>query len=260
LAPTPPPANPVTAPPAEPQIAAVNADLIRHRIAQLASDQPCALVDGGVGDDGHVTVTALAGGPAAQALRQRVDGLSLPGAVHWHVQPVDESFCQALDVLRPIAPSFDPTAPRLGLTLVGGETRLYDGQRIRPQLVMPDFEGHLTVDYITHDGAVLHLYPQVADAAQHLAADPPRVFSPGESLHLGTVRPGHPPWEAGKPYGMDIIIAIAASQSLFTGPRPSNGEDAASYLRALEAAVQAARTRGDRLSASAITVDTLPPR
>jgi hypothetical protein len=55
-----------------------------------------------------------------------------------------------------------------------------------------------------------------------------------------------------------MIIAIASSQPLFERPRPNNAEDAAAYLRELQAAVEAARSRGARLVGSAITVDTLP--
>jgi eukaryotic-like serine/threonine-protein kinase len=252
----PPPATHSAAPPV--QLAAVNLDLIRNQLAQLASGQPCALVDGDIGHDGAVTLTGMAGASAASALRQGLAGLTIPGAVQWQVQSVDQSFCQALDVLHPITASFNPAAPRLGLTLAGGNTRLRDGEHIQPQLVMPDFRSHLVLDYIAHDGGVLHLYPQVADSGQNLRADPPRTFSPGELVNLGVVRPGHPAWEVGPPYGTDMIIAIASSQPLFARSRPSNGEDPAAYLRALDAAVAAARARGDQLAGSAITVDTLP--
>jgi eukaryotic-like serine/threonine-protein kinase len=256
VAATPPSANSIT-PPTATQVA-VNLDLIRNQVAQLASAQRCAIVDGDIGHDGAVTLTGMAGASAANALRQGLAGLTIPGAVQWQVQSVDQSFCQALNVLHPISPSFNPAAPRLGLTLAGGNTRLRDGEHILPQLVMPNFRSHLVLDYIAHDGGVLHLYPQVADPGQSLRADPPRTFSPGELVNLGVVRPGHPAWEVGPPYGTDMIIAIASSQPLFARSRPSNGEDPTAYLRALETAVAAARARGDQLAGNAITVDTLP--
>lgn len=252
------PTNATTTPRPAVKLAAADLGLIRDQVAQFASTKRCAIVDGDVGHDGTVTLTGLAGASAANALRQGLAGLTIPGAVQWQVQSVEPSFCQALDVLHPIAPSFNPDAPRLGLTLVGGNTRLRDGEHILPQLVMPNFPSHLVVDYIAHDGGVLHLYPQVADPSQSLAADPPRTFSPGAVVNLGIVRSGHPAWEAGPPYGTDMIIAIAASRPLFARARPTNGEDPTAYLHALEAAVQAARTRGDQLTGSAITVDTLP--
>jgi tRNA A-37 threonylcarbamoyl transferase component Bud32 len=255
-----PPASTAAAPSPQPQVAAVDLNLIRNQVAQLASAQQCATIDGDIRAGGAVTLTGLAGVTAANALRQGLAGLTIPGAVQWQVESVDQAFCPALDVLHPIAPSFDPGAMRLGLTLVGGNLRLRDGEHILPQLVMPNFPAHLVVDYIAHDGGVLHLYPQVADPSQHITADPSRVFLPGEPVNLGVVSPGHPAWEVGPPYGTDMIIAIASADPLFAHPRPANGEDTTTYLHALGNAVQAARSRGVEMTGSAIAVDTLPKR
>ena len=81
---------------------------------------------------------------------------------------------------------------------------------------------HLVVDYVGHDGTLLHLYPQVADPKEHMAADVPRVFQPFATVALGDPSPGHPAWEVGPPYGTDMIIAIASSQPLFERPRREN--------------------------------------
>ena len=84
------------------------------------------------------------------------------------------------------------------------------------------------------------------------------MFQPGETVDLGDPGPGHPAWEVGPPYGTDMIIAIASSQPLFDRPRPDNVESAADYLRELQAAVEAAKRRGVRLTGSAMAVDTIP--
>ncbi len=191
-------------------------------------------------------------------MRQGLGGITIPGAVDWRVHSVDPIFCPALDTLHPVAPAFGGAGPRLGLTLADGRTRLSDGAHILPRLVMPDFRGSLRVDYIGHDGTVLHLYPQVADPKQHMTADPPRVFQAGEVVNLGDAGPGHPAWEVAPPYGTDMIIAIASSQPLFDRPRPDNVETAAEYLPELQTAVESAQRRNARLTGSAITVDTLP--
>ena len=91
-----------------------------------------------------------------------------------------------------------------------------------------------------------------------MTADPARVFNAGEAVNLGATSPGHPAWEVGEPYGTDMIIAIASSQPVFDRPRPGNLEQASDYLRELQAAVDAARQRGVRLSGNAVLVDTLP--
>src|SRR6185437_12370879 len=99
----PPPAQAVTPPPS-PQVAAVNLDLIRRQLAQLATSQRCAAVDGDVRDGGAVTLTGLAGNSSADSLRQGLSGLTIPGSVEWQVQAVDQAFCPALDVVHPIMP------------------------------------------------------------------------------------------------------------------------------------------------------------
>jgi serine/threonine-protein kinase len=259
----PPPVGPTTenapqttAPPPGPT-ASAGLDIIRQQVAQLAAGQNCAVVNGGVQDSGNVTLSGLAGTSAADALRQALGGITIPGAVDWRVSSVDPVFCPALDTLHPIVPAFGASGPRLGLALADGKARLHDGERILPRLVMPDFRGYLRVDYVAHDGTLLHLYPQVADPKNGLTADPPRLYQPGETVKLGDPSPGHRPWEVGEPYGTDMIIGIASSQPLFDRLRPDNVEAAAQYLRELQAAVEAAQRRGVRLAGSGVTVDTV---
>ena len=105
--------------------------------------------------------------------------------------------------------------------------------KVRVRLIMPDFTGSAAVDYIAHDGAVQHLYPQLADPANGIAADPLRTYRTGRTDHLG-----HPSWLIGEPYGTDMIIAVASSQPLFDRPRPGNAETADVYLRDLQAAIE----------------------
>jgi serine/threonine-protein kinase len=263
-APVPPPSQTAQTPPSAPetpapsQVASAGLDTIRQQVAQVAVTQRCSVINGGVRDTGVVTLAGLASTAAADALRQGLGSLTIPGAVDWRVASVDPIFCPALDTLHPIVPAFGGSGPRLALTLADGQSRLRDGEHILPRLVMPDFRGSLRVDYVGHDGNVLHLYPQVADASQHMTADPPRVFTPGEAVNLGDPGPGHPAWEVGPPYGTDMIIAIASTQPLFERPRPGNVEPLASYMHDLQAAVSAAENRGARLTGSAMTVDTLP--
>jgi tRNA A-37 threonylcarbamoyl transferase component Bud32 len=255
--PTPTPPAPSPSPPAA-QLASAGLDTIRQQVAQLAASQNCALIDGGMRDGGNVTLNGVAGASAADALRQALAGLTIPGAVDWRVSSVDPIFCPVLETLHPIAPAFGASGPRLGLALADSKTRLADGEHILPRLVMPDFRGSLRVDYVGHDGNVQHLYPQLADPAQGITAtDPPRVFQAGETVNLGDPHPGHPAWEVGPPYGTDMIIAIASSQPLFDRPRRGNIEPEADYARDLRAAVDAAQRRGVRLAGSAITVDTV---
>ena len=250
--PSPPPTI-ATPPPAKEQLALAGLDAMRHQIAEWASSRRCAILQGDVRERGAVALSGFAGNSAVDGLRQGLAGIVPPGQIDWRVAGVDTAFCSTLDTLRAVVPGFGTTGPRLGLAMADGKARLHDGDLVRVQLVMPDFAGRLRVDYIVHDGSVQHLYPQLADPRNRIAADPPRTFSPGEPMNLG-----NPAWVVSEPYGTDMIIAVASSEPLFDKPRPSNAESAEVYLRDLRAAIENARHHGARLSGAAVTVDALP--
>jgi serine/threonine protein kinase len=249
---------PVVAPQPEPISSPAALDALRHRITQLVAAQRCAVVEGDLRADGGLTLKGLAGSGTSDELRAGLDAMAIPGALDWQVGRVDDPFCPALDILHPISRGFGAIGPKLTMDLVGGNTRLRDGDHIRPRLVMADFRGHLRADYIAHDGTVLHLYPQISDSKQGIAADQPHIFAPGEPLALGEVSQGHPAWEVAEPYGSDLIIAIVSAQPLFPRDRPNNVEKASDYLRDLRTAVDGALHRGVRMMGTALVVETLP--
>jgi serine/threonine protein kinase len=251
-----PPANPAqdAQPRPNQQLAIAGLDALRRRITQWVSSRSCALLQGNIADDGALALNGYAGNRSIEELRQGVTAFAPPGQIEWQVSDVDQVFCPALNVLRPITPGFAATGgPRLGLQMADGKTRLHDGEQIRMRLVMPDFPGRLQVDYLAHDGSVQHLYPQLADPRVGIAADPPRTFRAGEEINLG-----NPVWVIGEPYGMDMIIAVASSEPLFEHPRPSNAELADEYLRQLQAQLDKLRLQGDRLAGAAIAIEALP--
>nr|WP_275112944.1 serine/threonine-protein kinase [Rhodopila globiformis] len=247
-----PAASPVPERPAAP---VASPAMISEMFAQITATQRCAFIGGEVRGNGEAVLTGIAGPGAEQDIRRAVASRAVPGTIQWRVASAAAAFCPALDLLQSAAPPFGATGPHLSLTLVNGRTALRDGERIRPRLVMPGFAGYLRVDYITHDGNVQHLYPQVADA-NGTVADRIRLLSAGEQVGLGDPVPGQPGWEVGPPYGTDMIIAIASSQPLFTKPRPANVEPAAAYLPELDAAAQAVHG-GAKLTVNALLVQAL---
>jgi hypothetical protein len=172
------------------------------------------------------------------------------------VTQVGQIFCPWQDLLRPIAKTFGEGGDRMTIRLRDNPAWLEEDDYIRPQLTMADFPGEMRVDYLDRDGNVRHLYPQVAEPGEHLAGDPPRKFNAGEALNLGEPGPNNLGWQVSPPFGRDIIVAIASEDALFDQPRPSNVEKAADYLRDLKRAVDAARSRGVRLAATVMAVET----
>ena len=251
------PRNDAAAVPVEkPAAAAVSAAMIGDMFAQITATQRCALIGGSVRNNGETVLTGIAGPGAQDAVRQAVASHSVPGTVQWNVASADTVFCPALTLLQSVSSPFGSGEPGLALTLADNRTVLHDGDHIRPRLAMPGFAGYLRVDYIAHDGTVQHLYPQVADSTGAVA-DKVHVFVPGEKVSLGDPSAGQPGWEVAPPFGTDMIIAMASSQPLFTRPRSGNVEPAATYLRDMDAAVQAIREGGGKLVGNALLVDAL---
>jgi tRNA A-37 threonylcarbamoyl transferase component Bud32 len=261
----PPPPNPVPAPVPQPppapvvqpdnqQLAMAGLDALRRQLTQWVNNQGCSLLGGNVGDGGSVTLNGLAGNRSIEDLRQGLASFVAPGQIDWRVTGVDAAFCPALNALHPAIPTFGATGgPRLGLQMADGKTRLRDGEPVRVRLTMPDFASRLRVDYVSHDGAVQHLYPQIASPKEGITADPSRTYAPGEPVNLG-----HPSWVISEPYGTDMIIAVASSDPLFDRPRLANAEAADVYLRDLQSAIDMARNRGARLAGAAVTLEALP--
>ncbi len=218
-------------------------------LAEVLEHAPCAVVRIGRQADGAPDLAGVVGTAAEAALRvQAMDsaGGTVPA---WHVRAVAPVFCPALDLMRPFA-----LAPSgLGLTLAGGVTALRDGERIVPRIAAPEFPAVLRVDYFGHDGSVLHLTPTVAD--------PERVSAPGQVLTLGAGGTGPAAWEAGPPYGTDLIVAVASSVALaLPADAPADAaEPADRYLHDLAAAIAAAQQAGTRIAAAVLAVQTESP-
>jgi eukaryotic-like serine/threonine-protein kinase len=243
---------PTSAPPPMPvQTAANDIAALRRRITQSS----CMLAQATLQDSGGLAITGLAGIPSLAALRQDVpNGLD----VQWQIRGLDPAFCPALDVLRPVTPLAGLPSLGLALGLADDQTTLHDGDRILPHLTMADFAGELRVDYVGHDGSIVHLYPTLADTAHRVSAQTPHRFAPGEQISLGAGGPNKPEWEVGPPYGTDMIIAVASAAPLHVKVLHNAEDDGSIYLHDLGAALQEARQDGGKVTGTAILVETLP--
>ncbi len=252
----PPPTNPPVAVVPPPPTPAEMADLARRDIAGYLERLSCSLFDGDV-RDGLALLTGTGGKSAIDAIRQKIGGVNLGRpSPNPRVRQVDQVFCAWIDTLRPIAKTFGETGARLTLRLAGDPAWLPKDEYIRPRLTMGDFRGELHVDYIDREGNVQHLYPQLGDPKERLAADRPRTFEPGEQVTLGEPGPNNRGWQVDEPYGTDLIIAVMSEDALFDRPRTANVEKAVTYLADLKKAVEAAKARGARITATAMPIET----
>jgi serine/threonine-protein kinase len=246
---TPPTQTPLpVGPPPDPSVA------LRAEVAGFVARLPCSMFDGDV-RDGQVQVGGIAGRAAIDSLRQKLSAMGLGGAALRATQ-VDQAFCPWEDLLRPVARPFGDPGDGFSLRLPGDPPFLVKDEYIRPRLSMANFRGEMHVDYLDRQGNVQHLYPLLADPGQRVAGDAPHVFDPGEAISLGEPGPNNPGWQVDEPYGTDLIIAIASEDALFDRPRPGNIEKAAVYLRDLKRALESARSRGARVTATAMPLET----
>jgi serine/threonine-protein kinase len=229
---------------------------IRTEVAAVVAQLPCSVLGGDV-HEGAIQLTGIAGPAALENLRQKFTAMGLTNPEpSFRVTQVEARFCAWENFLRPIARTFGAGEDTLKLQLADDHAWLVNNEFIRPRVTMADFRGILRVDYLDREGNVQHLWPQVADPTQHLTGDRARRLEPGEVLNLGEPGPGNPGWQVAPPFGTDLIVAIASEDALFDHPRPGNVENAEVYLRELKRGVESARSRGARIAATVMPVET----
>ena len=241
------PVQPAAPPPPSPQELAM-AGL--GPVRQMLEHASCAATGAVVQDSGTLSVVGVAGTNEVATLRQATTGAAGAVPLDWQVQGINPVFCTALDAVRPAA-----LAPHgLRLFLADGRTALHDEAPILPRITMADFGGELRVDYLGHDGSVLHLFPMDADPANNFPSLPARHFNGGEQLALGDS--GY--LKVGPPFGTDMIVAVASGKRLLQQARKDYEENASTYLHELSTAIAQARAAGTPVAAALLPVDTLP--
>ena len=263
---TPPPvviaALPASDPPLRPPAPPPSLAALRAAVGPV----DCTLVNPQLGQ-GIVFVTGLSQrGPAEAALRRSVTDIAPDVRLGWSVTGFDGPFCQALDALRPMRLNDGRASAALAMSLKGDLTRLRQDDTIVLRIVMPEFAGHLQVDYLSSDGSIAHLMTddgnsvRVMTPSGWVVAGPSRRYAPGEVVIVGEPAPAaRTPvgaWAVDEPFGTDMIVAIVSETPLFPEPRPVSDAGSA-YFRALRTALAAAQARGTRLSGQALLLETV---
>jgi serine/threonine protein kinase len=220
--------------------------LLRSTVATT----PCSLIAASDAADGGVIlsgVTALGEASAIEAqanARRTLSAVLMQKPVTWEVSRVDGPYCAPLAALA-AAVGQDRDAARLA---VMSATAGWDATSTTPLDVLvttPDYPALLEVDVFTADGSVLHRSMAVANGAA--------PYPPGERVRLVAVvdRGGAADHAGPKP---GLVTVIAASAPLFVERRPAR-EAAADYLKDLTASLAQARSRGERVTAGALSLD-----
>lgn len=168
---------------------------------------------------------------------------------------VGEPYCRVLSLLG--RPEFKRSAEQRGdLLTVGaangpGNRHAVGGEPLELTLSAPEFDAFLYVDHFSANGRVAHLLP--TDRLDNM-------FKANTGFRLGPASPLGRKAVIGPPYGLDVVLVVGSSEAIFVRARPPT-EDAAAYLAAMDARLQALRGDGvkPRIEYAYYLVTTSPP-
>jgi hypothetical protein len=194
---------------------------VRDSISAILASVPCSRLQttfipetGQLELRGHVPEDALRG-PVLAALKEQVGG-AIPISDQLLILPRPQ--CGALSGIAGVGlpqSTEQLTNPRvIGADGFAQNYTYFDGQRLELELVAPDYDGFVYVDYFTADGTVIHLQPNTIV---------PLEFAPAKSpLSVGKDRGDKPALDItiSPPFGQEIAAAFAASVPLYDGLRP----------------------------------------
>lgn len=231
---------------AKPAAIAATSSAPRRDLDAALARAACSLLSASDQPDGRVLVSGLVGEGASLATLQRTiaDAMLKPPArldVRTVPTPLGAGYCRVLAVAHPQAGEAGGSVPVI--TFSGDRDHLLRDDPISIAVTMPDFPGELLIDYVTSDGNTYHV-PQDRTPRQRAAGETVR---PGNNGVIGTV---------GAPFGTDLILVTASSGPLFPKPRAGQIEKTVAYLLDLQAAIEAARGQGRRVTAAVAPLDT----
>jgi hypothetical protein len=222
---------------------ASNIGELRDGIGAILASVPCARLQttfspetGQLEVRGHIPEDALRG-PILAALSAEIGG-GIPVSDHLLILPRPQ--CGALSEIAKVGlpqSTEQLTNPRvIGADGFAQNYTYIDGQRLELDLVAPDYDSYVYVDYFTADGSVIHLQPN--------GRVPLEFFAAKMALSVGRDRADKPSLDitVSPPFGQEIAAAFATSQPLYDGVRPLQ-EPAGPYLEFLKDRVGAARDR-----------------
>jgi hypothetical protein len=146
-------------------------------------------------------------------------------------------YCEVVGFLSPLLARPSGGAPRLNLASKGDEARI--GKCLKLDVVAPNFDSFIYVDYFDAEGEVLHLLP---NRWEILNLKPQR-----DRFTLGRTPQMPDCWRLAGTTGEQFISLIAATKSLFPDRRPDT-ESARDYLASLSTAIKAV-PQGDAAAA-----------
>ncbi|MBV8590859.1 MAG: protein kinase, partial [Acetobacteraceae bacterium] len=224
---------------------------LRRQLASALAAIPCTLASADVSEpSGIVLVRGLTGaGDAEASLKEAVKKAAPDHEPDWKVRSFNKPlFCRVLDEIHPITARWpgDPGSD-FSIGLAGQRAHLQTNDVIELRIHTPPEPSWLQIFYLQSNGKVTEIFPA--------PGEPGRLFPANSDVAIGRPHDAFPGWYVDKPYGTEMMIAIASQSPLFAGGAP-NDEEAATYLDRLSSAIAQARTHGEHLYGDALVLET----
>ncbi len=242
LAGTPPPLPSVKPEPVDvPRPPNITNENIEQKLKYLISKTECSKLSGAVNKQGNVTLSGFAKKREdLMFIQSELTALGVQVTLNTELRPWPQ--CEVLLTLNDVlAKSND-----LQLTVSGGNTAaLKEGESLVIEITTPDYPSYLYLTYVQANGDAVHLARPLGHSAKQVASNTHFVFGNGEK--------GKGKFTISKPFGNEIIVAIASASPLFNEELPKSQIEREYLTQVRQAFLAMPQTNGaDRVVRAAV--------
>jgi len=203
------------------------------QLTQALSGFDCASLSATLSKDMRITISGYVASDAdLQKLSSKLADVGRVAEVVNRATVAGWPSCEVLDILhQKTGASADRAALPAVVPYQHGTAYAADEKLVIEATASPLFDGYLYVDFIQHDGTVLHMLPG-PDRANN-------AVSAGERVLLGA---GAQEYTIAPPYGTEMLVVVSSPVPLFDRDRPQI-EKAKDYLVQLRQALDSAEQK-----------------
>jgi hypothetical protein len=198
----------ITEPVVAPRPPNITNENIEQKLKYLISKTECSKLNGSINNAGHVTLTGFARKREdLMFIKSEMAGLGVQVTLSTELRPWPQ--CEVLLTLNDVlAKSND-----LQLTVSGVNTAaLKEGEPLVIEVTTPDYPSYLYLTYVQANGDAIHLVRPLSSTAT--------LINPNTHLVFGNGEKGKGKFTISKPFGNEIIVAIASASPLFNEELP----------------------------------------
>lgn len=181
-------------------------------------------------------------------LKTSVQAMDDVGPVAFQVVVISPSFCEILQVSLPLHERNGIESAGASIGINSNDVMLEEGDQVVLNAIAPTFDSFVYVVYMQEDGKLINLMPSETDRDNRRQAS--------ESFSVGA-RDDQPSFSVAPPYGDDLVILLASSEPLFSGPR-SLTESGSNFAKDLAQSVNTLLSEEGKVVADLVFLRTSP--